>query len=134
MNEFSWPVRVYYEDTDAAGVVYHSNYLKYMERARTEWLRAIGFSQQVLRDEAGIIIVISELDMKFIKPASLDDLLEVKSILLKITAASFLFDQRVEKSQDILCAARIKGVCLDALTFKPRRLPAALKSELSYVN
>ena len=134
MKEFSWPIRVYYEDTDAAGVVYHSNYLKYMERARTEWLRAIGFSQQVLRDEIGAIIVISELYMKFIKPAKLDDLLEVKSALIKASGASFLFDQFIERSQENLCAARVKGVCLNALTFKPQRLPAALKSELSYVN
>ena len=134
MKEFNWPIRVYYEDTDAAGVVYHSNYLKYMERARTEWLRAIGFSQQVLREESGNIIVISELDMKFIKPAKLDDQLEVKSILLKVTGASFLFDQFIERSQEKLCAARVKGVCLDALTFKPQRLPAALKSELSHDN
>lgn len=134
MNEFSWPVRVYYEDTDAAGVVYHSNYLKYMERARTEWLRAIGFSQQVLREGSGNIIVISELDMKFIRPAKLDDQLEVKSTLLKVTGASFLLDQIIERSQEKLCAARIKGVCLDALTFKPQRLPAELKSELSHVN
>jgi acyl-CoA thioester hydrolase len=134
MKEFNWPVRVYYEDTDAAGVVYHSNYLKYMERARTEWLRAIGFSQQVLREESGNIIVIAELEMKFIKPAKLDDLIEVKSTLIKVTGASFLFDQIIEKSQEKLCAARVKGVCLDALTFKPQRLPAALKSELSHVN
>ncbi len=134
MKEFSWTIRVYYEDTDAAGVVYHSNYLKYMERARTEWLRAIGFSQQVLREETGAIIVISKLDMKFIKPAKLDDLLEVKSTLIKASGASLLFDQSIEKSQEKLCAARVKGVCLNALTFKPQRLPAALKSKLSYVN
>ena len=67
--EFIWPIRVYYEDTDAAGVVYHSNYLKYMERARTEWLRTIGFSQQVLREESGNIIVVSEIDIKFVRPA-----------------------------------------------------------------
>ncbi len=134
MKEFSWPVRVYYEDTDAAGVVYHSNYLKYMERARTEWLRSIGFSLQTLREESGIVIVVAEIDIQFLKPALLDDLLEVKSTLLKVTAASFLFDQLIEKSQTKICAARVKGICLDALTFKPKRLPAALKSELSHVN
>ena len=100
MKEFSWPIRVYYEDTDAAGVVYHSNYLKFMERARTEWLRAIGFSQNTMRRENNAIIVISELDMKFIKPAKLDDLLDVKSTLVRTTGASFLFDQTIEKSQE----------------------------------
>ena len=132
--EFVWPIRVYYEDTDAAGVVYHSNYLKYMERARTEWLRTIGFSQEVLREETGNIIVVSELDIKFIRPAKLDDLLEVHSRLIKVTGASFLFEQSIQKMQEKICSARVKGVCLNALTFKPQRLPAALKSELSHVN
>jgi acyl-CoA thioester hydrolase len=134
MIEFTWPIRVYYEDTDAAGVVYHSNYLKYLERARTEWLRSIGFSQKVLREESGNIIVVSEIDIKFAKPARLDDLLEVKSSLIKVNGASFLFEQDIRKSQDKICTARVKGVCLNALTFKPQRLPAELKSELSHVN
>jgi acyl-CoA thioester hydrolase len=134
MMEFSWPIRVYYEDTDAAGVVYHSNYLKYMERARTEWLRKLGFSQEVLREESGNIIVVSEMDIKFVRPAKLDDLLEVNSTLIKVTGASFLFEQSIKKMQEKICSARVKGVCLNALTFKPQRLPAALKSELSHVN
>jgi acyl-CoA thioester hydrolase len=132
--EFSWSIRVYYEDTDAAGVVYHSNYLKYMERARTEWLRKLGFSQEVLREESGNIIVVSAMDIKFARPAKLDDLLEVHSILIKVTGASFLFEQSIQKKQEKICSARVKGVCLNALTFKPQRLPAALKSELSHVN
>ncbi|MBT7951915.1 MAG: tol-pal system-associated acyl-CoA thioesterase [Gammaproteobacteria bacterium] len=134
MMEFTWPIRVYYEDTDAAGVVYHSNYLKYMERARTEWLRKLGFSQEVLREETGNIIVVSEMDIKFVRPAKLDDMLEVNSVLIKVTGASFLFEQSIQKMQEKICSARVKGVCLNALTFKPQRLPAALKSELSHVN
>lgn len=134
MTEFCWPVRVYYEDTDAAGVVYHSNYLKYMERARTEWLRALGFSQQSMREQSSAIIVISELTMKFVKPARLDDLLEVKSSLLRVSGAGFTCDQRIEKHPETICTARVKGVCLDAVTFKPRRLPATLKSELNHVS
>lgn len=131
MNEFSWPVRIYYEDTDAAGVVYHSNYLKYMERARTEWLRAIGFSQQEMREGTGAIIVISSLEMKFVSPARLDDELDVKCKLHEIGGASFVVDQLVKKQQETLCEARVKGVFLDAQTFRPRRFPSALKSELS---
>jgi len=134
MKEFSWPVRVYYEDTDAAGVVYHSNYLKYMERARTEWLRAIGFSQQKLHEEIAAVIVISELNMKFLRPARLDDQLEVKSSLVNVKGASFICDQEIVKSRETICAARVKGVCLNARTFRPRRLPAGLKTELSYVD
>jgi acyl-CoA thioester hydrolase len=132
MKEFRWPIRVYYEDTDAAGVVYHSNYLKYMERARTEWLRTLGFSQDELRRKKEIIIVISELNMKFVTPAKLDDMLEVRSTLQKVTGASFTVDQEIVNAQIKICAARAKGVCLNALTFKPQRLPAELKSELAY--
>ena len=134
MKEFDWSVRVYYEDTDAAGLVYHSNYLKYMERARTEWLRELGFSQQDLREKSGMVIVISSVEMKFIKPAVLDDLLTVKSSMVKITAASFLCDQLILKSSQEICSARVKGVCLNAQTYKPQRMPAELKSEMSYVN
>ena len=131
MNEFTWSVRVYYEDTDAAGVVYHSNYLKFMERARTEWLRAIGFSQQKMRDETGGIIVISGLEMKFSRPARLDDELQVKCKLVMLGGASFIVDHEVLKEEESLCDARVKGVFLDAETFRPRRFPAELKSELS---
>ena len=131
MNEFTWPVRVYYEDTDAAGVVYHSNYLKFMERARTEWLRAIGFSQQQMREETGGIIVISDLEMKFFKPARLDDELSVKCKLVMLGGASFVVDHHVFRSEECLCEARVKGVFLSADTFRPRRFPAELKSELS---
>lgn len=131
MNEFSWPVRVYYEDTDAAGVVYHSNYLKFMERARTEWLRAIGFSQQRMREDNDGVIVISNLEMQFSRPARLDDELDVKCKLLEIGGASFIVDQRIMKEQESLCEAKVKGVFLDARTFRPRRFPAELKSELS---
>jgi acyl-CoA thioester hydrolase len=134
MREFSWPIRVYYEDTDAAGVVYHSNYIKFMERARTEWLRSLGFSQDLMRKESGKIIVISNLDIKFLKPARLDDLLQVKSILRNVSAASFLIDQEIKVSSDKICTATVKGVCLDAITFKPKRLPAELKLEFSHVN
>ncbi len=131
MNEFSWPVRVYYEDTDAAGVVYHSNYLKFMERARTEWLRAIGFSQHEMRRETGGIIVISDLEMKFSRPAKLDDELLVNCKLVMLGGASFVVDHLVLRNEEPLCEARVKGVFLDAETFRPRRFPAELKSELS---
>jgi acyl-CoA thioester hydrolase len=134
MREFSWPIRVYYEDTDAAGVVYHSNYIKFMERARTEWLRSLGFSQDLMCKESGKIIVISNLDIKFLKPARLDDLLQVKSILRNVSAASFLIDQEIKVSSDKICMATVKGVCLDAITFKPKRLPAELKLEFSHAN
>ena len=132
-KEFSWPIRVYYEDTDAAGVVYHSNYLKFMERARTEWLRSIGISQTELAKETGAIIVISEVEMKFLLPAKLDDALEVTSRLAKVSGASFMIMQTITREEDVLCRADVKGVCLDALSFKPRRLPDQLKKGLNHV-
>lgn len=131
MKDFNWTVRVYYEDTDAAGVVYHSNYLKYMERARTEWLRAIGFSQQEMREQTGALIVISSLEMTFSLPARLDDELNVLCKLVETGRASFIVDQRINRSSDTICEARVKGVFLDAETFKPRRFPEALKLEFS---
>lgn len=134
MKDFSWSVRVYYEDTDAAGVVYHSNYLKYMERARTEWLRSFGISQTSLREETGVIIVIAEVNIRYLMPARLDDLLSVRSELEKVSGASFLVNQSVIREDEILCTANLKGVCLDSLTFKPRRLPAMLKEGLDNVH
>ena len=134
MKEFNWPVRVYYEDTDAAGVVYHSNYLKFMERARTEWLRDLGFSQQRLREESNTIIVIASAEIKFIKPAKLDDCLTVKAILVSSSSTSLLCDQLVQRENEDLCSARVKCVCVNSTTFKPQRIPAELKSEMSYDN
>ena len=127
-------MRVYYEDTDAAGVVYHSNYLKFMERARTEWLRSEGISQTELRAETGAIIVISEVQMKFMLPAKLDDALSVMCELEKISGASFTLTQTVNRGDDVLCRAHVKGVCLDACSFKPRRLPQQLKEGFDHVD
>ncbi len=134
MKEFNWPVRVYYEDTDAAGVVYHSNYLKFMERARTEWLRVLGFSQQKLREESRTVIVIASADMKFIKAAKLDDYLTIKTNLLSTGATSLLCEQLVQRADEDICAARVKCVCVNSTTFKPQRIPAELLSEMSYDN
>ena len=134
MKEFNWPVRVYYEDTDAAGVVYHSNYLKFMERARTEWLRELGYSQQKLRDESNTTIVIASVEMKFIKAAKLDDLLTVNTRLVSSGATSLLCDQLVQQENENICSARVKCVCVNSATFKPQRLPAELKSEMIYDN
>lgn len=134
MKEFKWPVRVYYEDTDAAGVVYHSNYLKFMERARTEWLRELGFSQQKLCEESSTVIVIASADMKFIKAAKLDDYLAVKTTLLSVGATSMLCEQLVQRADEDICAATVKCVCVNSTTFKPQRIPAELLAEITYDN
>ena len=134
MNEFTWPVRVYYEDTDAAGIVYHSNYLKYMERARTEWLRRLGFEQEQLRRGDGIVFVIRELSMRFSSPARFDELLEVRSRIDGSGGASIDFVQTITgPGERVVCEADIRVACLGSSDLKPRRLPDAIASELSNV-
>lgn len=131
-KEFNWSVRVYYEDTDAAGLVYHSNYLKYLERARTEWLRAYGYSQENLRNKLTIIFVVKDMTVRFHQPAKMDDLLNVNARIKECRGASLLFQQTIVNEQSApVCEAEIKVVCLDTGTMKPRRLPESLRKELS---
>lgn len=126
MKEFSWPVRVYYEDTDLGGVVYYANYLKFMERARTEWLRQRGLHQEALRSELRLIFVVRSLQMDFAKPARLDDLLSVTADISHAGKASLTFDQRIFRENDAkeLCAAKVKIACIDAETFRPSAMPS----------
>jgi acyl-CoA thioester hydrolase len=132
MKEFTWPVRVYYEDTDAAGLVYHGNYLKYMERARTEWLRAIGCTQEQLKTDEGVFFVVTQASLRFLKPARFDDLLEVRAALLEAGGASLSFAQSVRNAAgETLCEAEIEVACLDADTRKPRRLPEFIRKEFT---
>ncbi len=129
-HQFSWPVRVYYEDTDAGGVVYHSNYLNFMERARTEWLRALGHEQTTVKDALGVIIVVHSLSINFKKPAKFNDLLEVQCELTNIGRGS------IEMSQTIICngieliQASVKAAFVDAETFKPVAIPSAMKQDM----
>ena len=134
MNEFNWPVRVYYEDTDAGGVVYHSNYVKFMERARTEWLRSVGYSQKELREKSDVAFVVRQINMKFQQPAQLDDLLNVKTRMKKTGGASFVFEQEVFKDQDLLCQAEVNIACLNINNGKPQGIPSELKAKLNDVN
>ncbi|MCP3662197.1 MAG: tol-pal system-associated acyl-CoA thioesterase [Gammaproteobacteria bacterium] len=126
--EFIWPVRVYYEDTDAGGVVYYANYLKFMERARTEWLRSQGFEQDRLRDEQGVIFVLRKLALDYRSPARLDDLLQVGVRIKNRGRASLTFFQEIATEQEsrVLCAGDIQIACVDALTFRPTPLPQNL--------
>ena len=123
---FSWQVRVYYEDTDAGGVVYHSNYLNFMERARTEWLRHLGFEQTDLRDNLNIVIVIHSLQIAFKKPAKFNDLLTVKSTLTKLGNSSWHCEQSIFREDEILIEAQVKAAFVHTQTFKPTRIPAAI--------
>lgn len=126
---FSWPARVYWEDTDGGGVVYHASYLRFLERARTEWLRSLGFSQTRLAAEPGIVFAVTTLTIDFRRPARLDDALEVSCEPQPGGAASLLFRQEIHRSAPqrvLLVSARVKVACVNATTFRPQRLPEAL--------
>ncbi|MFQ6334644.1 tol-pal system-associated acyl-CoA thioesterase [Methylophilus sp. 3sh_L] len=128
MAEF--PLRVYYEDTDAGGVVYHSRYLNFMERARTEWLRAAGFDQSVLKQQEHVLFVVHSMQLQFKKPARLDDQLRVVSQLLEMGRGSFSCQQQIMRDETILIEAQVKVACVDADSFKPTGIPARIKIAL----
>jgi acyl-CoA thioester hydrolase len=130
MSEFSWPVRVYYEDTDSGGVVYHSNYLNFMERARTEWLRSIGIEQDQLRNEHNCIFAVHSMQLKFRKPARFNNLLTVTSRVNKVAGASLEFEQKVMCDDELLCDAVVKIACLDAEQFRPMSIPTFILTEI----
>jgi len=121
--DFVHAVRVYWEDTDAGGVVFYANHLKFFERARTEWLRALGVSQQKLRDETGAIFIVAETAVRYLGPARLDDLLTVDVRLVESGRASMLLAQRTRRDAALLAEGTIRIGCVDAGTFKPRRIP-----------
>jgi acyl-CoA thioester hydrolase len=134
MSEFQWPMRVYYEDTDAGGVVYYANYLKFMERARTEWLRALGFSQQQLVEAHGFVFAVVEIDVKYKKPARLDDELLVSCVPEPEGRASLWFRQRVTRAgagNELMAEGRVRVVCVDAKDFRPRALPDFVRAPIS---
>ena len=133
--EFQWKARVYYEDTDAGGVVFYANYLRYMERARTEWLRHLGYEHQTLNDDHGLLFAVKEVSISYKKPARLDEELTVFSRVLKYRGASITFRQIINnQQQELLTEAEVKVVCLNAETLKPSPMPEALLSELVNVN
>ncbi len=134
-DEFKWQVRVYYEDTDAAGVVYFANYLRFMERARTEWLRATGFEHKIMHADHGVLFAVRHLEIDYKLPARLDDLLTVTSKLLQKRGASLRFKQEITNEQDeLLIRGEVKVACLNADTLKPVAIPDALIMELQHVN
>ena len=122
---FSWPLRVYWEDTDASGVVYHANYLRWFERARTEWLRARGFYQDTLCKELGISFTVASIDIRYFRPARLDDALEARVQISSRRKASLVFQQSLWRTDgDVLLAeAGVKVACVDAKSFRPRAMP-----------
>ena len=129
-SAFSWPARVYWEDTDAGGVVYHARYLAFMERARSEWMRALGWNQGVLRDRDDQVFVVRAMDIDFRAPARLDDQLQVSVRLLECCGASFSVGQRIERDGSLLVESRVRIAALHASDFRPRPIPDALLTEL----
>ncbi|MFD2111991.1 tol-pal system-associated acyl-CoA thioesterase [Thiorhodococcus fuscus] len=129
---FDWPVRVYYEDTDAAGVVFYANYLRFMERGRTEWLRAIGYEQDVLRDAEGIVFAVRRVSLDYLNSALFNELLLVRSAVKQLGGASMEFEQSILRPADgkVCCRGEVNVVCLDAATKRPRRLPSELVSAI----
>jgi acyl-CoA thioester hydrolase len=128
---FKWPVRVYYEDTDSAGIVYHASYLRFMERTRTEWLRSLGFDLPALRNEHRVLFTVSRMRIDYHQPAFFNDMLEVSLRLTRIGGASLLLDQQVcRASRELLCRAEVRIACVGESTLRPRPIPQAVLTEL----
>lgn len=127
---FSFPVRVYYEDTDTAGVVYYAGYLRFLERGRTEWLRALGVEQFRLAQETGLVFAVRSLNIEYLKPARLDDLLAVLTELTLPGRAQVTLRQAIERDGETLVEATVRIACLDTKTMKPAALPATLKDKM----
>lgn len=145
---FVWPVRVYYEDTDSGGVIYYANYLKFMERARTEWLRSFGIEQDDLREQQGIIFAVHSVMVNFISSGHFNDLLYVTATVLQKRRASLTFDQQVmrptirmsgakpsekdiKENMMVLCAGQVKIACLEASSMRPRHIPEHILTEIA---
>jgi acyl-CoA thioester hydrolase len=126
---FNWPIRIYYEDTDSGGVVYHANYLKFMERARTEWLRAAGFEQKALAGEHHVMFVVREVRIEYLRPALFDDLLDVTVELRELGRCSLSVTQTVQRDV-ALARSDVELVCVDDRSFRPARIPNFIKRKL----
>lgn len=143
LREFSWPVRVYYEDTDSGGVVYYANYLKFMERARSELLRSLGYQQDQLKQEQGIIFAVHSANIRYRKPARFNDELNVITSISSLGKASICFKQAVHlkttdeagetivSTSSLLSAAEIKIACLNATKFTPQSIPASIINKIN---
>lgn len=123
---FTWTVRVYYEDTDTGGVVYYANYLKFFERARTEWLRAAGFGQQTLATEQGLQFVVARIECDYRRPARLDDVIDIDVRVIQAGRVSVVFEQVARRGDDVLAQARVRAGCVDTKTLAPKAMPAPM--------
>ncbi len=138
MNEFIWPIRVYYEDTDSGGVVYHSNYLNFMERARTEWLRSLHLEQDDIVNEYGVLFVVHSLSINYLKPALFNEALLVKTTIQKLTRASIVFQQQIVRKnaetneEQILTKGIVKIVSMGVEQKRPVPLPKPIYDQFCY--
>lgn len=121
-----FPIRVYYEDTDMAGIVYYANYLRYIERARSDWVREIGIDQNVMKTD-GVVFAVRRVEADYIAPALFDDVLEVRTAMVQLTPARMVMEQRIYREDTVLFSAIVTIVCIGAAG-KPARLPAKLRS------
>ena len=122
-----WPIRIYYEDTDSGGVVYHSNYLKFMERARTEWLRDFEIDQKALKDNLNLMFVVHEIDIKFIRPAVFNDEIEVQTKLEKLGSVKIELEQKIFRSSELLIESRVVVASVNSILMKPMQIPNEIK-------
>lgn len=137
-RSFAFTIRVYYEDTDAGGVVYFANYLKFLERARTEWLRTLGFEQDQLARRERLMFVVRSAQLEFLKPARFNDLIEVTAAVAERRGASLTFAQTIRpagavRRDETLCEAEVRIACVDVASRAPRRLPVGLIARLKEV-
>lgn len=123
---FRHAVRVYWEDTDAGGIVYYANYLKFFERARTEWLRRLGIEQQTLRANEGAMFIVSQTAMRYLSPARLDDLLDVTVAVRESSRATLRIVQQALRGEQVLAEGEIRIACVDSPSLRPRRIPQAI--------
>lgn len=128
---FEWPVRVYYEDTDAGGVVYHAQYLKYMERARTEWLRAAGVEQDTLLAEQGVVFAVTRIDLRYLHPARFNEALMVSVAPMRYGRVRIVFDQSVCRAGEPLASAKVEVACIEQAHFCACAIPDFLVEKLS---
>ena len=126
---FSVPVRVYWEDTDAAGIVFYANYLKFFERARTEWLRCFGFGQEALRRD-GVAFIVSETTLRYLKPARLDDVVDVSVDVAHLGQASLHLAQQARRAGELLAEGTIRIGCVELGTFRPCRIPTDIRTSI----
>lgn len=127
------PVRVYYEDTDAGGIVFFTNYLKFMERGRTEWLRSSGIDQSKVADEFQRVFIVTALDIRYKKPAKLDDLLEIHSAVTRMGRASLHFAQTITRDKELLAESNIQIGCIDTVNMRVAAIPDSVRIKFAAI-